>query len=164
MNALALVADIGIYLGKSLDTYIYDRLMDCLMKCASTTKKVIAQASMKTTITFITHASYHHKVMNMLWMTMNEKNNQARLYTVLYTKAILQAHTHRDQTRALMDRTGGTEVVMKILNKGLSDATPAVRESCREAFWIFAEHWKDRGEVYASFVSQGEEIKRFWFC
>ncbi|KAI8136876.1 clasp N terminal-domain-containing protein [Fennellomyces sp. T-0311] len=147
LNALTLVAEIGLYLGRSIDTYIYDRLVDCLVKLATTTKKVIASASLKTTTTFLRHATYHHKVMNMLWIAMNEKNNQARQFTVTYTKTILQAHTHRDHTRAMMDRTGGTDLLVKILSKGLDDATPAVREVCREAFWIFWEHWKDRGET-----------------
>ncbi|KAI9498131.1 clasp N terminal-domain-containing protein [Zychaea mexicana] len=146
LNALTLVSEIGLYVGKSIDTYIYDRLIDCLIKCASTTKKVIASASMKTTTTFLKHSIFHYKVMNMLWIAMNEKNNQARLFTVTYTKIILQAHTHREHTRAVMDRTGGTDVLVKILSKGLDDATPSVREMCREAFWIFWDHWRDRGE------------------
>lgn len=84
--------------------------------------------------------------MNMLGMMMNEKNNQVRLFTLTYTKTVLQAHAHRDHTRAVLDRTGGTDILVKILEKGLSDATPAVRENCRDAFWIFHEHWRDRGE------------------
>ncbi|KAG2224308.1 hypothetical protein INT45_012877, partial [Circinella minor] len=147
LNALTLVSEIGTYAGKSIDTYIYDRLVDCLVKCATTTKKVIATASLKTTTTFLRHSIYHHKIMNMLWVTMNEKNSQARLFTVTYTKTILQTHTHRDHTRSVMDRTGNTDLIVKILSKGLDDPTPAVRENCREAFWIFWEHWQDRAET-----------------
>ncbi|KAG0174960.1 suppressor of tub2 mutation [Apophysomyces sp. BC1021] len=146
-NALSLVADIGIYASKGLDNYMYDHFLNCLIKCASMTKKIIASASMNTTITFIRHTRYYPKIMNMLWLTMNEKNNQARLHTVIYTKTVLQTHAHQDHTRASMDRSNGTDILENILKKGLTDATPAVREACREAFWIFLEYWKERGEA-----------------
>ncbi|KAF7730673.1 suppressor of tub2 mutation [Apophysomyces ossiformis] len=147
LNALALIADIGTYVGKSLDAYMFDHFLNCLIKCASTTKKIIATTSQTATITFIAHTPFYHKIMNYLWLTMNEKNNQARLFTVIYTKALLQTHAHRDHVRALMDRTNSTDTLEQILNKGLTDATPAAREACREAYWIFSEHWRDRGEA-----------------
>ncbi|KAI7883956.1 hypothetical protein K492DRAFT_205010 [Lichtheimia hyalospora FSU 10163] len=146
LNALTLVGEIGIYLGRYIDHYIYERLADCLVRCSTTTKKVIASASLKATTTFLRHANYYHKVMNMLALSMNEKNNQARDFTITYVKTILQSHAHRDQTRAMMDRSGNTEIIVKILTKGVNDATPAVRENCREAFWIFWEYWRERGE------------------
>ena len=156
MNALTLVGEIGIYLGRYIDHYIYERLADCLVRCSTTTKKVIASASLKATTTFLRHANYYHKVMNMLALSMNEKNNQARDFTITYVKTILQSHAHRDQTRAMMDRSGNTEIIVKILTKGINDATPAVRENCREAFWIFWEYWRERGEKYGFTLGVGE--------
>lgn len=148
LNALTLVGEIGIYLGRSIDHYIYERLAECLVRCSTTTKKVIASASLKATTTFLRHATYYHKVMNMLAISMNEKNNQARDFTITYVKTILQSHAHRDHTRAIMDRSGNTDIIVKILTKGINDATPSVRENCREAFWIFWEYWRERGEKY----------------
>lgn len=147
MSALDLIADIGIYVGKSLDAYMFDHFLNCLIKCGSTTKKIIASKSKEVTIIFIRHTPYHHKIMNILWQTMNEKNNQARLHTIIYTKTVLQTHAPRDHTRAIMDRSNSTDTLDKILNKGLTDATPAVREACRDVFHIFSEHWKDRSEA-----------------
>ncbi|KAI8384234.1 clasp N terminal-domain-containing protein [Radiomyces spectabilis] len=151
LNALSLIADIGVYLGRHLtkpsEVYIYDQLIRCLFGCASSSKKIMASASMTTCVIFIRHAAFYHKMIQMLSLSMNEKNNQVRQYTVIYIKNLLQAHAGKEHTRAVMNRTGGTDMVEKILIKGVTDATPAVREVCREAFWIFWEHWKDRGEA-----------------
>lgn len=83
----------------------------------------------------------------MLNFAMAEKNSQVRLYAVGYTKTVLQTHAHRDHTRTVMDRTSGTmDHLESILTKGLNDPTPAVKEACREAFWIFWEYWRERGD------------------
>lgn len=82
----------------------------------------------------------------MLSLAMNDKNTQARLYTIQYTKTVLQTHAHREHTRTIMDKTNCVDHFESIITKGLNDATPAVREVCREAFWIFWEYWRDRGE------------------
>jgi hypothetical protein len=84
--------------------------------------------------------------MNLFLLSMNEKNSQVRLYVVTYTKVVLQAHAHRDQTRAVMDRKGSTDQCEAIITKGLNDPTPSVKDACRDAFWIFWEHWRDRGD------------------
>jgi hypothetical protein len=141
-----LVADIGRYIGKHINNYIIDHLMLCLMRCASLTKKIVAQASLQATSIFLKHSIFYSKVMNLFLLSMSEKNSQVRLYVVTYTKVVLQAHAHREQTRAVMDRKGSTDQCEAIITKGLNDATPSVKDACREAFWIFWEHWRDRGD------------------
>ncbi|KAG1158767.1 hypothetical protein G6F37_005496 [Rhizopus arrhizus] len=148
VKALLLVGDIGIYVGKHLDTYINDQLLMCMMRCAGLTKKMVATASLQATITFLRHANFYPKFVNMLSLAINDKNTQVRLYTMQYCKTLLQTHAYRDHTRVIMDRTNCTDQFEVIINKGLNDATPAVREVCREAFWEFWEHWRDRGEYF----------------
>ncbi|KAI9244500.1 clasp N terminal-domain-containing protein [Sporodiniella umbellata] len=146
VKALLLVGDIGIYLGKHLDTYICDQLLMCMMRCAGLTKKIVATASLQATITFIKHTNFYPKFPNMLVFSMNDKNTQVRLYTIQYTKTVLQTHAHRDHARALMDKTNSGDHFESVIVKGLNDATPAVREVCREAFWVFWEYWRERGD------------------
>lgn len=146
VNALSLVSDIGIYIGRHVDAYIIEQLLSCMIRCASLTKKMVANASLEATKTFLKHTHFHAKFMNQLNFSMNEKNIQVRLYTVIYTKTLLQTHAHHEKTRALMDRTGSTDHFESIISRGLNDATPIVKETCREAFWIFWEYWKERGD------------------
>ncbi|KAL0075295.1 clasp N terminal-domain-containing protein [Phycomyces blakesleeanus] len=147
LQTLALVVDIGVYIGKSLDSYIFDHIFNCLLRCASVTRKIVALKAKSTTLSFLRHATYHPKIMNLLWLTMNEKNNQARLYGATYTKAALTSLLGRDPGRNYIDRSGATDLVEKIILKGIVDATLPVKEMCREIYVIFAENWKDRSEA-----------------
>ncbi|CAO3625336.1 unnamed protein product [Mucor hiemalis] len=118
-----------------------------MIRCSSLTKKIVASASFKATNVFLKHTQFYPKIMNMLSLSMNEKNAQVRLYAVGYVKTLLQTHAHRDHTRLIMDRTNGViDHFENILTKGLNDPTPVVKEACREAFWIFWEYWRERGE------------------
>ncbi|CAO3698068.1 unnamed protein product [Rhizopus stolonifer] len=144
VKALSLVADVGIYLGKHLDAYIFDQLFMCLMRCAGVTKKMVSSASLQATLSFLKHATFYPKFVNMLTLAMNEKNVQVRLFTMHYTKAVLATHAHH--ARAIMDRTSCTDQIEALVSKGLNDAAPAVKEIARESFWIFWEYWKIRGE------------------
>ncbi|KAF1807513.1 clasp N terminal-domain-containing protein [Mucor lusitanicus] len=146
VKALLLVTDIGIYIGRHLDNYTTDQILLCMMRCSSLTKKMVASASLETTKSFLKHTQFYPKITNMLHLSMNEKNSQVRLYAMVYTKTLLQTHAHHDRTRQTMDRSHSTEQCETILVKGLNDPIPAVKEVCREAFWIFWEHWRDRGE------------------
>ncbi|EPB92703.1 hypothetical protein HMPREF1544_00432 [Mucor circinelloides 1006PhL] len=146
VKALLLVTDIGVYIGRHLDNYTTDQILLCMMRCSSLTKKMVASASLETTKSFLKHTQFYPKIMNMLHLSMNEKNSQVRLYAITYLKTLLQTHAHHDRTRQTMDRSHSTEQFESIIVKGLNDPIPAVKEVCREAFWIFWEHWRDRGE------------------
>jgi hypothetical protein len=133
-------------MGNKLDTYITDHILMCMVRCSSLTKKMVATASLDATKIFLKHTQFNPKFMNMLNLSMQEKNSQARLYAIAYTKILLEIHAHRDQTRLYMDRHNSTDFFETIITKGLNDATPAVKEACREAFWIFWEYWRERGD------------------
>ncbi|KAI8328645.1 clasp N terminal-domain-containing protein [Chlamydoabsidia padenii] len=147
LDALQLVADIGAYLSKSLDAYMYDQFLNCLIRATSVSKKIVALQSKEAMIKFLQHANYYPKTPQLFWLAMNEKNNQVRHFVALYVKAMLHAHAPKEQVRYSMDRSGGTELIGKILEKGLIDATPIVRETCREPFWFFWYFWQERGDA-----------------
>ncbi|CEP12161.1 hypothetical protein [Parasitella parasitica] len=146
VKALCLVADIGVYIGRHIDTYTTDQILLCMMRCSSLTKKIVATASMEATKTFLKHTVFYPKIMNMLNLAISEKNSQVRLFTISYVKTLLETHAHHDRTRQLMDRTHSTDHFESLIVKGLNDPSPGVKEACREAFWIFWEYWRERGE------------------
>lgn len=107
---------------------------------------MVANASLDATKMFLRHTQFHSKFINMLNLSMQDKNSQVRLFAIAYTKTLLETHGHRDQTRLYMDRHNATDHFETIITKGLNDATPAVKEASREAFWLFWEYWRDRGD------------------
>lgn len=115
-----------------------------MMRCSSLSKKLVSSASFKATNIFLRYTQFYPKIANMLSLSMNEKNSQVRLYAIGYLKTVLKTHAHKDHTRITMDRI--IDHFENVLTKGLNDPTPVVKEACREAFWIFWEYWRERGD------------------
>ncbi|ORX44434.1 hypothetical protein DM01DRAFT_1182139 [Hesseltinella vesiculosa] len=146
LDSLQLIADIGKFCPKNLDNYLYEQCLQCLIKAASMAKKIVALQSKDAMISFLQHASYYSRTPQILWMAVNEKNNQVRHFTVLYVLALLQFQAPKESVRSNMDRHGGTELIGKLLQKSLIDAAPVVRQASRCPFWLFWYFWRGRGE------------------
>lgn len=110
---------------------------------SSTTKKLIAQAGTSAATLLLSHCSYHYRLVNMLSSAMQDKNLQLRISTVGWLKAVVTSHADR---KDYIERSGGAELLEKCVRKGLTDASPKVREGSRELFWLFYQTWTDRGE------------------
>lgn len=134
-------------MSRSLDAYMYDQFLNCLIRATSISKRIVALQAKEAMIKFLQLANYYPKTPQLFWLAMNEKNNQVRHFVTLYVKAMLHAHAPKEQVRHSMDRSGGTDLIGKILEKGLTDATPIVRETCREPFWFFWYFWQERGDA-----------------
>jgi hypothetical protein len=144
LATLSLIEDLASCLGGHLDNYTYDTLLQNLLRCALLSKKLVATSSMTTTITFLTETPYHSKVMPHLWTLFSDKNIQARHYATVYASSFAQAHGGK--AKGPFERSGGLDILTKIIQKGLTDAAPAVRNAARDGFWIFYSQWRDRGE------------------
>jgi CLIP-associating protein 1/2 len=99
---------------------------------------------MTATVTFLTETPFHSKVMPHISALSNDKNIQARQFALVYATSFAQAHGAK--SRGPFEKSGGIDLLSKMIQKGFSDAAPAVRNSAREGFWVFHSLWKDRGE------------------
>jgi CLIP-associating protein 1/2 len=101
---------------------------------------------MTATVTFLTETPFHSKVMSHISALSNDKSIQARQFALAYAGSFAQAHAAR--SRGPFEKSGSIDLFAKMIQKGLSDAAPAVRNSAREGFWVFHSLWKDRGDKY----------------
>ncbi|ORY04895.1 ARM repeat-containing protein [Basidiobolus meristosporus CBS 931.73] len=143
VTTLNLLQDMGKTLGTMLDPYL-DITLTNLLKLGIQTKRIVAQASFKTTKVILRSTSYHGRTLNTLSAAMSDKNVQLRGFTVGYLKTILDTFESQAQT---IERGGGLEILEKCIRKGIADANPQVRESSRDLFWTFWNIWKVRGEA-----------------
>ncbi|KAJ8515986.1 hypothetical protein ONZ45_g6658 [Pleurotus djamor] len=142
-NTCSLYAELATSLETALDPFC-DTLLTNLLKMANLTKKLAAQQSQSTVATIITHTSAQPRlVLSLLWQTLQEKNAQARGFSVDHFKTYLQVHGQRG--KSAIENSGGVETLEKAMKKGLSDPNPAVKEKSRVCFWQFYEVWSDRG-------------------
>ncbi|KAK9761267.1 suppressor of tub2 mutation [Basidiobolus ranarum] len=143
VTTLTLLRDLAKTLKTMFDPYM-DITLTNLLKLGTQTKRIVAQASFKTTKVLLRSTTYHGRTLNTLAVAMTDKNVQLRGFTVGYIKTILE--TFESQAQAI-ERAGGLELLDKCIRKGIADANPQVRESSRELFWTFWNIWKVRGEA-----------------
>nr|CAG8502811.1 14920_t:CDS:10 [Entrophospora candida] len=136
------IQDASVYLGSAINPFA-ETLLTKLLKMVSSTKKLVSQASANATISLLKNSSYNCRLVTQLLSTMKEKNVQLRIYNISFLKTVIEAHSHR---KDYIERTGGAEVFEKAIKIGLVDASPKVREGCREVFWLFNEFWSHRGD------------------
>nr|CAG8506500.1 6254_t:CDS:10 [Entrophospora candida] len=136
------IQDASVYLGSAINPFA-ETLLTKLLKMVSSTKKLVSQASANATISLLKNSSYNCRLVTQLLSTMKEKNVQLRIYNISFLKTVIEAHSHR---KDYIERTGGAEVFEKSIKIGLVDASPKVREGCREVFWLFNEFWSHRGD------------------
>ncbi|KAG9294555.1 hypothetical protein G9A89_008666 [Geosiphon pyriformis] len=142
LAASGLVKDLAIYLGPAIDPFA-DNLLANLIKTAGVVKKLVAQAGVNAANALLQNTSYHIRLVNQIWGAMQDKSVQVRTYTIEFARCVIKSHSDRKET---IERTGGVELLQNCLKKGLTDASPKVREGSRIVFWEFYEIWPERGE------------------
>ncbi|KAI8145724.1 clasp N terminal-domain-containing protein [Fennellomyces sp. T-0311] len=143
LEALALIGDIGTDLGYDLDPHTANTFLLHILRLASTPKRIIATRSMEVCTTFLSNTPYRHRTLQRITEIMDAKNIQGRHYAANYLKTMLVAHD------GVMERSGGLDLAEKAVKKGLSDASPIVREACRQAFIVMQQHWPGRASRLA---------------
>ncbi|CEI89263.1 hypothetical protein RMCBS344292_03629 [Rhizopus microsporus] len=146
LEGLALISDISLLIGECLDLYTIETILTNLLKCCSTTKKIIVSKSNEVTSQFLSRTNYHFKVVSILCKNISDKNTQVRQSSALFLKTVLQTHGQKEQTKLAIGKAESTALIHQSLNKGLSDASPSVREACRQAYWTYHEYWPNEAK------------------
>ena len=144
-NTLLLYAELATALGSALDPFC-DLLYNNLVRMASLTKKIIAQQS-QSTVDVIIHSTLPQPrlLLPILWNALQDKAMATRAYAIGHIKVYLEVHGSR--ARHAIESSGSLEVLEKSIKKCLSDPSPGVRDTARQAFWIFDSVWHDRGRA-----------------
>ncbi|CDH52857.1 hypothetical protein RO3G_09317 [Lichtheimia corymbifera JMRC:FSU:9682] len=135
LAGINVIADLGKQLGYDIDIYTHDTLLLCLLRCASSTKRMIATNAMEATRSFLSNTPFRHRTLQHVSALMNDKNVQARHHAMLHLQTILETHTSH------IDNIDNIETC---LTKGLVDAAPSVREASRSLYSLFQTHWPER--------------------
>ncbi|KAF2668301.1 ARM repeat-containing protein [Microthyrium microscopicum] len=143
-NACQLVQELYRTLGTTMDP-MTEIMIQNFIKMSSNTKQLAAKNADTTMEAILSHASYNQRMMNHLWLTFQEKNMQTRAFGPSWLKIVIRRNASH---KAQIEHSGGMDVILKCLKKGLEDANPKVRESTRSAYWVFAQVWPDQGEKF----------------
>lgn len=139
-----LIQDLANTLGSGLDSMV-EILLQGLEKMSASTKHIAAQNADKTVDTIFARVSYHQKLMQHVWLAVQDKNVQPRQFSAGWLKTILKRQA---LSKAQFEHSGGVDMAEKTIKKGLADANPKVRENMRGTYWAFAQTWPERAERY----------------
>lgn len=141
-SACQLIKEMAIILGSNLDP-IADTFLSNIIKMTALSKKISHANANLASSAIIANTSYSIRVLNHIQLLMSEKNIQPRLYSGKWFRIILYRHR---AAKSSIESSGGREIIESCIYKGLSDASPGVREEMRQAFWAFNEVWPHSGQ------------------
>lgn len=126
-------------MGPALDPLLEPLLSHCL-SMAGQTKKLVATASQSAATSLITNSAYHLKTIQLLWTGMNDKIVLARTFISAHLITFIKIHGSK-KSFALVDSSGGVDLLELCIKKGLVDPNPIVKENIRAAYWASSEIW-----------------------
>lgn len=138
-----LLGELAEHLKTSLDPF-YEPILSALLKIAAQTKKLVVHASEVAMGLLIANCSYSYKGLNLLCEGMQAKPISIRQASAVHTKTMLS--THGGSAKAAIENSGGLDLFVKILQKGITDPTAGVREASRAAYWVFSPLWPKEGQ------------------
>ena len=130
VKASRTACDLITALGSALDTLSMDQLTVTALKQCAQAKRIVAVAGAEVLETAIAAAQTTRPLAAIL-SSLTDKNKDLRLIAAHMYLITLQ---HCTLTRPVID--GARDV----LQRGLSDATPPVRETMRLAYWAWRAH------------------------
>ncbi|KAJ2556250.1 suppressor of tub2 mutation [Coemansia sp. RSA 1933] len=132
-QAMGLCEDIAIRLGPHASP-IFDVIVDALLRQCAQTKKIGAQRASKSLEVVFQNFPLRLKGVETLKQRMSDKSATLRLAIVSTCSAVLRGH--RFQLGSSDRRSADVlAAIGNIVQTGVSDSQPSVREAARELFW-----------------------------
>ncbi|KAF2429453.1 ARM repeat-containing protein [Tothia fuscella] len=141
-NGCLCVQELAKTLTTAMDPMV-EILIQSFIKTCAATKKIAADNGNKTVEAILSHVSYTNRLMQHMWLSIQDKNVQTRSYASNWLTILIKKHVHQ---KAHIEHSGGLEVAEKFIKKGLADANPKVREGTRGTYWAFSQVWPDQAE------------------
>lgn len=152
-NGCHLVQEMARTLGPAMDSMV-ELLMQTFVKICAATKKIASANGNETVDVILAHVSYNLRLIQHIQFAFQDKNVQPRQYATGWLKTIIRKHA---QHKAHVDHSGGTDIIVQCIKKGLADANPGVRESTRGAYWTFARVWPQRAEAIMATLTEKDK-------
>ena len=128
--------------GPGLDPMV-EIILQPLLKLCGNTKSIAAQNANTTISIIFSNVTYSHRQLQHIWNSCQEKNVRPRGFAPLWLKTIITKHQHHSNT---LEHANGLDLIEKILQRGLGDSDPGVRQNARDVYWTFWSVWPARAD------------------
>lgn len=151
-NGCHLIQELARTLGSAMDSMAEIILRGVEKMCAST-KHIAAQAGNATVEAILSNVSYSVRLMQHVQAACKDKNSQPRQFSSNWLKILLRRQLHN---KSYFEHSGGLEIAVQCIKKGLGDANPKSKELMRGTYWAFAQGWPVRAEEYVPYTLSSE--------
>ncbi|KAF1345347.1 clasp N terminal-domain-containing protein [Delphinella strobiligena] len=142
-NGCLLVQELARTLGPALDPMVEIYMQNFIKMCAGT-KNIAAQNGNHTVETLFQYVTINARVMQHLWLAVQDKNVQPRTFAANWLSTVLNRQAG---SKSHFEHIGGLDIAEKTIKKGLNDSQPKVKESMRAAYWTLAKSWPEKAET-----------------
>ncbi|QPG76994.1 hypothetical protein FOA43_004388 [Brettanomyces nanus] len=161
-----LCKELGMHLGKYLDGSTVDYLLASLLKLTYATKTIAHQRANLAILSLIRYANISPRMIIQIHSTSQDKNAQPRIYAASWIEIFLLKYAGNAQVIK-----SAQEYVDQIIEKGICDPMPSIREATRNTFWTLNNVCPENaqeilGTLSLSMVkalerSRGDFVRRF---
>eukprot|EP00158_Paraphelidium_tribonemae_P005123 Partr_v1_DN27175_c1_g1_i1_m16030 putative Microtubule binding protein that promotes the stabilization of dynamic microtubules. Required for mitotic spindle formation (By similarity) len=146
--ACAAISDMAVHMQQHSDPFV-DRLLATLLKLTSQSKKVVVSLGSSTACTLLRNSGFQFR---LLERTVNaatgEKSPLARERACELTLVLVEEAVKRgDSGKSQVLRSGGLDLLDRLLGKGLGDASGSVRGYCRDILTVYQREWPERADM-----------------
>lgn len=138
-----LVQEATQQVGSGMDPMV-DILLHTLYSLCRSTKSIASKNGDATITTLFNNVTYSARLMQCIWNGTSDKNLRPRTYAAGWLKTLISRFSHQ---KSILEHSNGLLLIEKIVNRGLADADPGVRDKARDAYWCFNSIWPARGEM-----------------
>ena len=142
-NGCLLIQEATQQVGAGMDPVV-DILLHTLYSLCRSTKSIASKNGDTTITTLFNNVTYSPRLMQCIWNGASDKNLRPRTYATGWLKTLIARFSHQKQ---ILEHSNGLVLIEKVVNKGLADADPGVRDKARDAYWHFNAVWPARGEM-----------------
>lgn len=143
--ACQLCKEIFISLGPKLVNSTVDALMISLIKLSSSLKTITRQKANLAIVAIILYTNFNPKVVTQIYSSSLEKNIQSRAYASFWAELFLLRYAGDDNVVE-----GSFGYIIKIIERGIQDPSPLVREASRRTYWSLYKIFPDKANSIMS--------------
>ncbi|KAI9250289.1 clasp N terminal-domain-containing protein [Sporodiniella umbellata] len=145
LDCLNFFGDVGLHLGAKMDNSMAESILTQLIQCCATSKKIILNKTNEVINTFLINVRFNLRLITIMCNNMQQKNTPLRNSAALALKTILEHHGQKAKEK-LVSGKGEASLLQESILKGVSDASPEVRKTCRDILAIYKTYWPKEAE------------------
>ncbi|KAI8979336.1 clasp N terminal-domain-containing protein [Mycotypha africana] len=147
MECLLLIEAVSKHFGgHRIGLHLLELTLSGLLKCSSSRRKLTVTKCFEVTKVFLKNVGFQARLFQMLYKGMDDKNPDLRKHIAAFIGVIIETYGPRKMINPEEKPEVHVALHSCFYKKGLTDASPTVREECRKTFVIYSCLWPEKAD------------------